>query len=359
MRVCLISFDSVEDCGGIQWSLKRIALLLSEADYEVHIVRLASVISEEEWKNNTQVIHELNDLTTKIKVFKIIPWLSPYSTTYADHEVCDGLMKLDKKYHYDIFHCLGIEPTAYLVTWAAILLNKPVIVSGRGTDINRGIFRPMNLHCVGWILKNATWLTFVSVALRYKAMSIVDCVHKTSVIHNSTDLSFFNPPLPAGISDRSDFLIGGAGVFGLKKGADILCLAFKKLAAQTGIRLHWIGELARKTAIHGRFTESFNQFLQSEQLTITGRVPHEDMLLHLQQLDVFIIASGDEGCPNTLLEEMLAKIAQFYEEEVNTAIAGLTSMIEPLIIGFLGIVIGGIVVSLFLPILKITQLITH
>ena len=59
------------------------------------------------------------------------------------------------------------------------------------------------------------------------------------------------------------------------------------------------------------------------------------------------------------LEEMLTKIAQFYEEEVNTAVAGLTSMIEPLIIGFLGIVIGGIVISLFLPILKITQLISH
>ncbi|MFC1514769.1 type II secretion system F family protein [Candidatus Omnitrophota bacterium] len=59
------------------------------------------------------------------------------------------------------------------------------------------------------------------------------------------------------------------------------------------------------------------------------------------------------------LEDMLGKIAQFYEEEVNTAIAGLTSMIEPLIIGFLGIVIGGIVVALFLPILKITQLMVH
>ncbi len=59
------------------------------------------------------------------------------------------------------------------------------------------------------------------------------------------------------------------------------------------------------------------------------------------------------------LEEMLSKVAQFYEDEVDTAIAGLTSMIEPLIIGFLGIVIGGIVVSLFLPIIKITQLIQH
>ncbi len=59
------------------------------------------------------------------------------------------------------------------------------------------------------------------------------------------------------------------------------------------------------------------------------------------------------------LEKMLSKIADFYDEEVDAAVAGLTSMIEPVVIAFLGIVIGGIVISLFLPILKITELIAH
>jgi len=56
------------------------------------------------------------------------------------------------------------------------------------------------------------------------------------------------------------------------------------------------------------------------------------------------------------LEKMLNKIADFYEEQVDAAVSGLVSMIEPLVIAFLGIVIGGIVVALFLPIFKITQL---
>jgi len=55
------------------------------------------------------------------------------------------------------------------------------------------------------------------------------------------------------------------------------------------------------------------------------------------------------------LEGMLSKIAQFYEEQTDAMVAGLSSLIEPVIIAFLGIVVGGIVVSLFLPILKITQ----
>ncbi len=59
------------------------------------------------------------------------------------------------------------------------------------------------------------------------------------------------------------------------------------------------------------------------------------------------------------LEKMLTKIADFYDEQVDVAVAGLTSMIEPLVISFLGVAIGGIVISLFLPIFKITELVSH
>ena len=57
------------------------------------------------------------------------------------------------------------------------------------------------------------------------------------------------------------------------------------------------------------------------------------------------------------LEKMLSKIADFYDEQVDAAVSGLTSLIEPLIIAFLGIIIGGIVICMFLPILKMTTLI--
>ncbi len=59
------------------------------------------------------------------------------------------------------------------------------------------------------------------------------------------------------------------------------------------------------------------------------------------------------------LEKMLSKIADFYDEQVDAAVSGLTSMIEPLVIIFLGVVVGGIVIALFLPIFKITELIAR
>ena len=57
------------------------------------------------------------------------------------------------------------------------------------------------------------------------------------------------------------------------------------------------------------------------------------------------------------LDEMLSKVADFYESEVDAAVSGLTSLIEPLIMVFLGVVIGGIALAIFLPIFKITELI--
>jgi type IV pilus assembly protein PilC len=59
------------------------------------------------------------------------------------------------------------------------------------------------------------------------------------------------------------------------------------------------------------------------------------------------------------LEKMLTKIADFYEDQVDAAVSGLTSLIEPLIIAFLGIVIGGIVIAMFLPVFKLTEIIAR
>jgi len=50
------------------------------------------------------------------------------------------------------------------------------------------------------------------------------------------------------------------------------------------------------------------------------------------------------------LDTMLAKIADFYEEEVDVAVAGLLTLMEPLMIAFLGVIVGGIVIAMYMPI---------
>jgi len=53
------------------------------------------------------------------------------------------------------------------------------------------------------------------------------------------------------------------------------------------------------------------------------------------------------------LDSMLTKIAEFYEREVDDAVAALSSLLEPIIIVFLGVVIGGLVIAMYLPIFKL------
>ena len=72
----------------------------------------------------------------------------------------------------------------------------------------------------------------------------------------------------------------------------------------------------------------------------------------MRESDVFppmVVRMIDVGERTGALENMLAKIADFYEDQVDTAVAGLTSMIEPLLIVFLGVVIGFLVISMFMP----------
>jgi type IV pilus assembly protein PilC len=57
------------------------------------------------------------------------------------------------------------------------------------------------------------------------------------------------------------------------------------------------------------------------------------------------------------LDHMLTKVAEFYEDEVDEAVKGLSSLMEPFIIVFLGTLIGGIVVSMYLPIFKLGQVV--
>ena len=66
----------------------------------------------------------------------------------------------------------------------------------------------------------------------------------------------------------------------------------------------------------------------------------------------------DVGEHTGQLPEMLGKVADIYEEEVDNAVAGLSSLIEPILILLLALIVGTIVIALFLPIVRIVQLMT-
>jgi type IV pilus assembly protein PilC len=65
---------------------------------------------------------------------------------------------------------------------------------------------------------------------------------------------------------------------------------------------------------------------------------------------VQMVAIGEESGS---LDSMLAKVADFYEEEVDNAVDSLSSLIEPMIMAILGVVVGGLIIAMYLPIFKL------
>jgi type IV pilus assembly protein PilC len=143
------------------------------------------------------------------------------------------------------------------------------------------------------------------------------------------------------------------------------------------------GDLVRKSAV-ARFTRTLSTLISSgvpilDALAITSRTAGNKIVERavlatrisisegrtiaepLSQSKVFppmVCQMISVGETTGALDAMLQKIADFYEDEVDNAVNNLTALMEPLIILFLGVVIGGLVISMYLPIFKLGSVIS-
>jgi type IV pilus assembly protein PilC len=136
-----------------------------------------------------------------------------------------------------------------------------------------------------------------------------------------------------------------------------------------------LGDVLRKSAV-SRFTRTLGTLISSgvsilDGLEITAKTAGNRVISDAIMASRSSIAGGDTiagplqksqvfppmvismiavGEQTGGLDEMLSKIADFYDEEVDAAVSGLLAMLEPLMIVFLGVVVGGMVVAMYLPI---------
>jgi type IV pilus assembly protein PilC len=97
------------------------------------------------------------------------------------------------------------------------------------------------------------------------------------------------------------------------------------------------------------------------QTTRTGIERGETISGPLRDTNVFpsmVVQMINVGETTGALDAMLSKIADFYEEEVDTAVAGLLTLMEPIMIAFLGVIVGGIVIAMYLPIFDLISKLT-
>ena len=177
-------------------------------------------------------------------------------------------------------------------------------------------------------------------------------------------------------------------IFGAEIGA---VFAFRKWISSEGGRQRWdalklkmpvFGALVRKTAL-ARFSRTLSALVRSgvpilESLDIVADTSGnhvvaeavldtqsavkrgEPLARRLEEHPVFppmvvqMMAVGEE---TGAMDEMLDKIADFYDQEVEATVDALTSLIEPLLIVVMGVCVGGMVISLYLPMFNIIKLI--
>jgi type IV pilus assembly protein PilC len=162
-------------------------------------------------------------------------------------------------------------------------------------------------------------------------------------------------------------------IYGFKRYRDTA--AGKKLTDSLFLKLPVFGNLLKKTAV-ARFTRTLGTMISSgvpilDALEIVaktaGNVVIEEIIYEvrgsiaegqtiaepLSENDIFpgmVIQMIAVGEATGALDVMLEKIADFYDDEVDAAVAALTSMLEPLLMLFLGASIGGLVIAMYLPI---------
>lgn len=83
--------------------------------------------------------------------------------------------------------------------------------------------------------------------------------------------------------------------------------------------------------------------------------PISSAMIEQKVFPVMLIRMLQAGEKSGKMDEMLTSIADFYDDEVDTMLTGLTSLLEPLLMVFLGVIIGGIVLCMFLPIFKMSE----
>ena len=99
-----------------------------------------------------------------------------------------------------------------------------------------------------------------------------------------------------------------------------------------------------------------NAVLQTRSALAAGRTLTEP-LRGRAGLPAMVVQMVNVGEQTGTMEAMLTKIADFYDDEVDMAVAGLTTLLEPVIIVLLGVVIGGLVIAMYLPIFRLVTVI--
>lgn len=342
LKVCLTTLEFPPDMGGVGESVHRIAQMLVMLGYEVHVAVFRAMFRDERKLAEVGAYRRASCQTTErdgLVVHRIYPAIRSSVAKEQDYlsDIYDQLSILHRSHQFDLFHAFFINEMGYLTTLLAKENDIPVINSVRGADLHKHIFSLPQHGQITWTLENSAWTTFVSQNLMQRARVLVPSITpRSSAFWNSINpISFNCLPTPKLANRLHGTVIGSVGSFRDKKGIEYLLDACRSLN-KLDFTLLFVGDFAGKEGDYWQ-QELHNSGLV-DQIVVTGNISRLEALAYLPHIDIFTIPSIHDGCPNALLEAMLAAraivgtnvdaIGEILEDQVNGLVINPFSSME-------------------------------
>jgi len=306
LRIALITCDDIFEAGGVGTSIVRIARGLSTRyNMQVDILMLNSSNRAEFNPHGRNGIIQLDQRIEDVTLFKLASWTGGTSQAQRWVDMHYALLELAQERQYDLMQAFYASITGFPAVYAAHELNIPSIVSIRGNDIIGDVFNTERFPYLKWALENATQFTAVSQeglnrarilsARPTKGRVILNSIRPQDFAEGTQDLQLPRP------------VIGSLAVFKDKKGLEVLLCAFSMLLQRYPTAHLLLAGFVIPEA-QDRFERFITKYNLEHKITITGRISRQDALRYLRNMDVFAFTSLHDGCPNTVLEAMLAGI---------------------------------------------------
>src|SRR5688572_21716567 len=252
----------------------------------------------------------------------------------------------------------------------AVYIEKAVKLKGQ---VKSAMIYPVAVICIAALVVGVIlWKVIPTFANLFAGLGAELPLPTRVVIALSNNLVRFGPFLLLGLAALAYGFKAYYGTVGGRKTIDAVTL-----------KLPVLGILMRKIAV-ARFCRTLSTLLASgvsilEALDITARTSGnavieqailttrksiergETIAAPLRETNVFpsmVVQMIGVGEATGALDTMLSKIAEFYEEEVDVAVAGLLTLLEPIMIALLGGVVGGIVIAMYMPIFDLISKLT-
>lgn len=235
--------------------------------------------------------------TRFLAIPKLSSWLNPFAMALGALRTVRALREQED---FDVIDAHFVYPDGAAAVLIGKWLNKPVVVSARGTDIHTFPNYSVPRRWIRWVLREANALVGVSASLGKRLEELGAPADKVSVLRNGVDLNLFSPKDRMALRDELNLrgpLLLSAGHLVADKGHQFVIEA---LAQLPGVNLAIVGEgpmraelqtLASRLGVSGR-------------ITWTGNIDQPTLAKYYAAADMTILASRAEGMPNVLLESV-------------------------------------------------------